>query len=104
MPVNGAEMLDQVAHTFPEYVALPDGTADVLALWAGHAHAFHAFPCSPRLHVTSPEKRCGKTTLRDVLATQVPRPLLTENLSVAVTFRVIEKYRPTMLADEWIPG
>ena len=103
--VNGAEVLDQVAHTFAEYVALPGGAADVLALWGGHAQAFHVFECSPRLNVTSPEKCCGKSTLRDVIATLVPRPLPTENLSVAVLFRVIEKHRPTVLADEcdaWI--
>ena len=40
-----------------------------------------------------------------MIATLVPRPLPTENLSVAVLFRVIEKHRPTVLADEcdaWI--
>ena len=49
-------------------------------------------------HITG--KRCGKTTLRDVLAVFVPRPLPTENLSVAVLFRVIESKKPTLLADE----
>jgi hypothetical protein len=39
--------------------------------------------------------------LRDVLALLVPRPLATENLSVAVLCRVIEKYAPTVLADEY---
>jgi putative DNA primase/helicase len=103
--VNGAQVLEQVAETFSQYIALPKGAAHALALWCGHAHGFTAFGCTPRLNVTSPEKSCGKTTLRDVISTLVPRPLLTENLSVAVLFRVIEKYRPALLADEcdrWI--
>ena len=103
-PVNGAEVLHEAAETCSLYVALPDGAADALALCCAHAR-FQAFQCSPRLNVTSPEKQCGKSTLRDVIATLVPRPLPTENLSVAVLFRVIEKHRPTMLADEcdaWI--
>jgi Protein of unknown function (DUF3631) len=106
-PVNGAEVLHEAAETYSLYVALPPGAADALALWCAHAHAFTAFQHSPRAHITSPgpEKCCGKSTLRDVVATLVPRPLPTENLSVAVLFRVIEKHRPTVLADEcdaWI--
>lgn len=98
--VSGADALNEITAAFARYVALPDGAADALALWTAHAHTFKSFICSPRLNVTSPEKGCGKTTLRDVLAVLVPRPLPTENLSVAVLFRVIEKDKPTMLADE----
>jgi hypothetical protein len=105
LQVNGAELLSQIADTFNHYIALPDGAADALALWCAHAHVFEAFPCTPRLNVTSPEKGCGKTTLRDVISCFVPRALLAENMSVAVLFRVIEKAKPTILADEcdgWI--
>jgi putative DNA primase/helicase len=98
--VNGADVLSEVAETFTRYVALPAGSADALALWTAHAHCFDSFQCSPRLNITSPEKGCGKTTLRDVLNVLVPRPLATENLSVAVLFRVIESLKPTVLADE----
>lgn len=79
--VDGADVLNQVAGTFTRFVALPDGAADTLALWAAHTHASKSFICSPRLNVSSPEKGCGKTTLRDVLAVLVPRPLLAENLT-----------------------
>ena len=98
--VNGADVLNEVAGTFSRFVALPDGAADALALWTAHSHSFRSFICSPRLNISSPEKGCGKTTLRDVLAVLVPRPLLAENISVAVLFRVIEAHRPTILADE----
>lgn len=98
--VNGADTLNKIAETFARYVALPEGAADVLALWVAHAHCFTAFLCSPRLNICSPEKRCGKTTLRDVVAVLVPRPLLMENLSVAVLFRLVNAHAPTILADE----
>jgi hypothetical protein len=100
-PVNGAEVLEQIAETFCQYIALPDGGSDALALWCAHAHCFSIFRCSPRLNVSSPERNCGKTTLRDVISVLVPRPLLTENCSVAVLFRVIEREMPTLLADEY---
>jgi hypothetical protein len=99
--VNGAELLGEVAESFARYVALPEGAADALALWCAHAHAFNAFLCSPRLNISSPEKGCGKTTLRDVVAVLVSRPLPTENLSVAVLFRLVEAHTPTILADEY---
>ena len=98
--VDGADVLDKTASTFTRYVALPDGASDALALWAAHAHCFESFVCSPRLNISSPEKGCGKTTLRDVVAVLVPRQLLTENLSVAVLFRLVEAQSPTILADE----
>lgn len=98
--VNGADVLSEIAETFARYVALPEGAGDALALWTAHAHCFESFMCSPRLNISSPEKGCGKTTLRDALAVLVPRPLATENLSVAVLFRVIESRKPTVLADE----
>jgi hypothetical protein len=36
-----------------------------------------------------------------VIAVFVPRPLLTENLSVAVLFRLVDAHAPTVLADEY---
>jgi hypothetical protein len=94
-------VLNKVSETISEYVVLPDGAADAVALWVAHTHAINAFSHTPRLNIRSPEKRCGKTTLRDVLATLVPKPLPTENLSTAVLFRVVDKYQPTLLADEY---
>ncbi|MGI8957336.1 MAG: DUF3631 domain-containing protein [Chthoniobacterales bacterium] len=97
----GADALYGIAEAFSRYVVLPKGAADVLALWCAHTHCFNAFLCSPRLNIQSPEKGCGKTTLRDVVAVFVPRPLLTENMTVAVLFRLVEAHAPTILADEY---
>jgi hypothetical protein len=99
--VIGAEVLDAIAQTFDRYVVLPNGAADVVALWCAHAHCFRAFQCSPRLNISSPEKGCGKTTFRDVVALFVPRPVRTENLTTAVLFRLIHAEAPTILADEY---
>jgi hypothetical protein len=52
-------------------------------------------------------KRCGKTTLLDVLSRLVLRPLSTANVSAAAVFRVVEAYRPTLFIDEadtFLPG
>jgi putative DNA primase/helicase len=99
-PVNGAEVLDAVADTFSRYAVLPEGAADALALWCPHTHVFDLFQCSPRLNISSPEKQCGKTTLRDVAALFVPRPVIAENLTTAVLFRLASAQHPVILADE----
>lgn len=99
--VNGSNVLGALAERFTRYLVLPAGAADVIALWCAHTHCFKIFQCSPRLNVSSAEPRSGKTTLRDVVGLFVPRPVLTENMSTAVLFRLVDMYSPTILADEY---
>ena len=99
-PVDGAKLLTGLAETFRRYVVMEDGAAEALALWTVHAHALDAFVFSPRLAITSAEKRCGKTTLLDVLGCLVPRPLPTANATAPAIFRSIELLGPTLLIDE----
>jgi hypothetical protein len=54
----------------------------------------------PHLCISSPEKRCGKTTLLDLLFSVVPRPRYTTNISPAALYRVVELEEPTLLMDE----
>lgn len=98
--VNGAEVLNQVVDLFNSYLVLPDGAAEILALWAAHTHAFRAFVHTPRLNITSPEKECGKTLLLDVLETVTPKALRTEGVTTAVLIRLADKKAPTLLVDE----
>jgi putative DNA primase/helicase len=98
--VDGAELLDALASAIRGHVVMSDQEAEATALWVVHCHAFDLFTITPRLAATSPEKRCGKTTLLDILACLVPRPLLAANLSTAATYRTIEVAKPTLLIDE----
>ena len=54
----------------------------------------------PLLVLTSPEKGCGKSTLRDVIAALVRRPLRAVGVSDGSIHRVIGTLRPTLLVDE----
>jgi putative DNA primase/helicase len=99
-PVDGGEVLAEISDTFSRYLALPDGAADVLALWTAHTHCFEAFIHTPRLNLFSPEKGCGKTTAIDVIAPMVPRALRTESITAAVLFRLVELHKPILLLDE----
>lgn len=99
-PVSGADLLTALAAEVRRYVVMEEGCPEAVALWTVHAHALDAFPISPRLAITSAEKRSGKTTLLDVLGCLVPRPLPTANATAPAIFRTIEAYRPTLLIDE----
>src|SRR5437879_3563 len=99
-PVDGAALLAELVRTFARFVALPEGAATAIALWILHAHAHTAAQVSPLLALTSPEKKCGKTTTLTLLGALVPRSLIASSISPAALFRVVERYRPALLVDE----
>jgi hypothetical protein len=99
-PVDGAALLGSMSSAIRRYVMLPDHVAIAAALWALHTYLLDAIYITPRLAITSPEKQCGKTTLLDVLARLVWRPLPAANATAAALFRTVEKVRPTLLVDE----
>jgi putative DNA primase/helicase len=98
--VEGDVLLREVLEAVRRFVVLPR-YADVAAvLWVVAAHAHAAWDVFPILAATSPTKRCGKTTLLDVLRVLLPRPLLASNVSPAAIFRAIESWNPSLLVDE----
>lgn len=99
--VDGAELLNTLAKTFKRFVVLPEHGDTNAALWTLHTYAFECGHITPILVVESPQKGCGKTTLRDVLAALVHAPLSTDGISSAALFRVIEKAKPTVLMDDF---
>jgi hypothetical protein len=99
-PVDGAALLSEIVAHLERHVMMPHEAAIATALWIIHAYCFDAFMISPRLVITSPEKRCGKTTLLRVIQALVPKPLFAANITPAAMFRTIETYRPTLLIDE----
>jgi putative DNA primase/helicase len=99
-PVDGAALLTRITAALQAHVVMESGGAEAVALWTLHTHAFDVFAYSPRLAITSAEKRCGKTTLLDVLGCLAPRPLQTANATAPAVFRTIELLTPTLLIDE----
>lgn len=98
--VDGMRLVEELQTSIIRHVVLNEHQALAVALWILHAHALDAADHSPRLHISSPVKRCGKTVLLSVIARLVPRPLPTENISTAALFRLMEMHRPTLLIDE----
>jgi len=100
----GAELLDDLHAAVTRYVVLPsEHAADAVVLWIAASHALPAWQHAPRLAIASPEKRCGKSRLLDVIAATCHDPLITVNATVAAVFRslaVDEDHPRTLLVDE----
>jgi Protein of unknown function (DUF3631) len=99
-PVDSAEVLNQISQTLSRNMVLPVDAADAIALWAAHTHCFQAFSHTPRLHISSPLKQCGKTTLLKILDCLVAKPFRIANVKDKAAFRVVEQFNPTVLIDE----
>jgi putative DNA primase/helicase len=100
-PVNAEAMLGELAAAIKRHVILPASAIDCCTLWIAHTWVHDRFQHSPRLSVTSPVKRCGKSTLLDVLRATSHRPLKADNISASGVFRTVEALRPlTLLVDE----
>jgi hypothetical protein len=97
-----AELLDALHAALVRYVIFPSPeAADAVALWIAVTHTLPAFQHAPRLAINSPEKRCGKSRLLDVVAGTCHRPLMSVNATVAAIFRSIgDEHPPTLLVDE----
>ena len=94
-PVNGADLLDRMASEFRRYLSLPEGAADVMALWVVFAWCYDAFKTSPRLALQSPIPGCGKTTVLDILKCLVPNPIAVSNISAPTYFGISKRKQPS---------
>jgi putative DNA primase/helicase len=99
-PVETAAILEELASVYRRHLVLPEHGAVAVALWAAHDWAHDAATISPLLVATSPEKRCGKTTVLLALRYTARRPLTAANITPAALFRSVEKWHPTLLIDE----
>lgn len=98
--MNVAPLPDDLATFVRRFVVVSHAQATAVALWILHTHAFDAADASPYLAVTSPEKRCGKSRLFEVLELLVANPWKVITPTEAVVFRKVDLDRPTLLLDE----
>lgn len=100
--LDGSELLDDVRAALTKYVVLPDAhAANAVTLWIATTHTLPAFEVAPRLVASSPQKRCGKSRLLDVIGGTCHSPLMTVNATVPALFRSIGgEHPPTLIVDE----
>jgi len=99
-PVDGEELLNALVKLFRRFSVLEKHDYYLLALWTMETYLTDCFKTLGILRVRSPEKRCGKSSLLDVLELVVLKPLLCVTVTPASLYRLIEAYHPTILIDE----
>ncbi len=99
-PVDGAELLSEIARTIRRFIICDPETVAATALWCMASWLVDHVNVCPILLINAPEKACGKTQLLTVAGKLVPRPAQAAGISPSVLFRMIEKYKPTLLVDE----
>jgi putative DNA primase/helicase len=98
--VNGAELLQEIFGLYERFVVVDDRGFITVSLWTVLPYIYKEFHKIPVLRIKSPQKRCGKSTLLDVLELLVSHPLITVSITPATLYRLIEKFHPTVLIDE----
>ncbi len=99
-PVNSNELITEIKSLFDKHVILSESQSITLSLWVIATYCFDVFNIFPRLLINSPEKRCGKTTLMQLLHGLAHRALSASNVTSAAIFRSVEMWQPTLLIDE----
>ena len=99
-PVDGGQLVESINNLIKKHIILQDDTSEAIATWVLLTYCYDAFRILPLLGVVSPEKRCGKTTLLEVLHGLCNKAILASNISPPAVFRTIEKHQPTLLIDE----
>jgi len=98
--IQGGQLLSELESIYRQYTILPDGAAVALSLWTLGTYCFDAFRIYPMINLSSPEKRCGKSTVMALLKALTNKSLLASNISPAAIYRITELCRPTLLIDE----
>lgn len=100
-PVDGGALADAIQATLSRHVTFADQADPVAAtLWVFGTYLMDVWRLWPKVLISSPAKRCGKSTLCEVFEAHVHRPLIVANCSSAALFRTIEAFKPTFILDE----
>lgn len=99
-PVDGEALLSEVASTIKRFIVCDPAVMVATTLWCAATWLVDDVHACPLLLINAPEKACGKTQLLTVVGRLVPRPAQAAGISPSVLFRMIEKYKPTLLVDE----
>src|SRR5439155_2591837 len=95
-------LLNRLHGALTLYVIFPSPeAADAVTLWIAASHGQMCWEHATRLVATSPEKRCGKSRLMDLVEATSHRALVTVNISPAALVRSIDETNPpTICVDE----
>lgn len=98
--VDGAALFAELERLLLTYVVLAPAARTAVILWLLHTYLVDVSEYTPYLHVTSPVRGCGKTTLLQMFEHTAARARRSDGITAAALYRTIDRHEPTMLLDE----
>ncbi len=95
-----AELLRQCRAWIRRYIIVTDEQAIIMAAWTLHTYVFDAAETTPYIHITAPERACGKSRLMEALEALAAAPVRSGGMTAAALVRTIEAKKPTIFLDE----
>jgi hypothetical protein len=95
-----AELLEMCREWIQRYIVVSDEQAVILAAWTLHTYVFDAAETTPYIHISAPERECGKSRLMETLEAIAAAPIRSGGMTAAALVRTIEAKRPTIFLDE----
>ena len=100
--VDGADVLDHIVELFLRYISMSEEQDHTLAIWILYSWLHDRWKTSTFLGVTSATRRCGKSTLLEIIQDLTYRPLnIGSQTTSPALFRTIQEYKPTLILDEF---
>ena len=100
-PVDGMELFREIYSLLGRVMWMSDSARLTVTFWLIASYTFKLYRKFPYLRIKSPDKNCGKSTLIDLVAELVFNPLIASDVSPAALYRIVEKFTPTLLLDEF---
>lgn len=94
------QLLDDIETQIMNHTILPKEARRAVALWCVATYLINDFRLFPKLLITSPEKRCGKSTLLDLVHAISNKGFISSNMTSATIYRLIDQHQPTLIIDE----
>ena len=95
-----AELLETCRQWIRQFVIVSEVQAVILAAWILHTWAFEAAETTPYIHITAPERECGKSRLMETLVALAFNPIRSGGMTAAALVRCIDAKNPTIFLDE----
>ena len=93
-------LVERISSILEQTVVLDAPHRQLVALYILNSYVYDKFDFCPLLCITAPTRGCGKSTLAEVMGALVKTPFMTVNASAAATFRLIDRDKPCVIADE----
>lgn len=96
-PQTAKDIYQALYKLIDEHIIIDEPYKVAFVLWVLFTYLVDLAQIAPLAWITSPEKQCGKSTLFGLFARVVHRPFTANNITQAVLYRLVDKYRPCLI-------